>query len=472
MKIGLVDPRTTPLAEESFPQLGIGYLAAAVTQDVSLLRVLDRRTASREEEEAFLAERFDAVGISAASFTFRDALAFGRAVKARRPQTRVVLGGPHVSVTLADSLAEGVGDLAVYGEGEATFADLVRRWRTSGTQDRPASVPGLIYPEEDRFVRTPPRPPLADLDAIPFPAFHLFPMQAYSSYPLMTSRGCPFRCVYCCCHLLWGKKPRFRSAENILSEIRYARERFHWKGKPFLVLDDTFNLQPGRVEAFCEGLLREHLDITYHVWGFRADLAPMEMIRKLKASGCLSVSMGIESADPDVLRRIRKGESLAQIVETLRNLRKAGIHAMCLFMIGNPGDTLQSTRETLRFAKKERIYLMAFNMALPYPGTELWDFVQSSGRFLHKDFTRFHHYSTEPVFETDDFTAEERTRAFLMARRFERTQRIKFEVLRKVDALRRGEFRTLSWDKVYRAARRLGRYVIDLTLDRNRTEKL
>jgi len=399
VKIGLVDPRTGALAEESFPHLGLGYLGSQVEGIASEVRVLDRRVAGPAEEDAFLAQGLDVVGITAASFTFEEALAFARRIRAASPRTRIVLGGPHVSVTMQDSFADPAVDFAVYGEGEQTFPELVRALQ-GGDPHAPASVPGLLYRRGDGIESTPPRPPVPDPDVLPFPCFERFPMRLYSSYPLYTSRGCPFHCVYCCCHLLWGNKPRFRSPENILQEIRLARERFGWEDKSFLILDDTFNLRPARVEAFCDQILQEGLRLRYHVWGFRADLAPMSMLRKLKASGCESVSIGVESANAEVLKRIRKGESLAQILETIRNLKSVGIVPVCLFMIGNPGDTLETARETISFARKNRLYLSVFNMALPYPATDLWKFVTESGTFLRRDFVHFHPYSREPIFAT------------------------------------------------------------------------
>jgi len=471
LKIGLVDPRTGKLSEESFPHLGLGYLGSKVEELASCVRVLDRRVATPAEEEAFLAEGLDVVGISAASFTFEEAIDFARRIKAQTPGTRVVLGGPHVSVAMRDTFADAAVDLAVYGEGEETFPDLIRTLQ-NGASDPLASVRGLLYRKGDGIEQTPPRPPVQDQDGIPFPCFHLFPMEKYSSYPLYTSRGCPFRCIYCCCHLLWGNKPRFRSPENIIREIRHARENFAWTDKSFLILDDTFNLRPKRVEAFCDQLLREELKISYYVWGFRADLAPMPMLKKMKTSGCESVSVGVESANEEVLRRIRKGESLHQILETLNNLKKVGIYPVSLFMIGNPGDTLETARETIEFARMNRLYLSVFNMALPYPATDLWTFANESGTFLKDSFTQFHHYSSEPIFETPEFPAADRIRAYRMARRFERKQRIKFEILRKVDFIRRGEFRDLSWERVSRSAGRLRRYLLDLLFERKSEEKL
>lgn len=164
------------------------------------------------------------------------------------------------------------------------------------------------------------------------PDFTSLDMDNYSRYPILTSRGCPYDCTYCCCDTLWGKKWRFRSPGNLVNEIRQARTLYQWKDRHFVIVDDTFNLKPKRVEAFCDGLLEANLGINYYVWGFRADRAPMAMLKKMKASGCIGVSIGVESANSEVLKKIRKGESIKQITETVFNLKKVGIYPNCLFL--------------------------------------------------------------------------------------------------------------------------------------------
>jgi radical SAM superfamily enzyme YgiQ (UPF0313 family) len=230
-------------------------------------------------------------------------------------------------------------------------------------------------------------------------------------------------------------------------------------------------MKPERVEMFCDRLIHENLSLDYYIWGFRADRAPLRILQKLKESGAISVSIGIESANPGVLGQIRKGESIEQITETVGLLRKIGLYPMCLFMIGNPGDTLDTVKETIRYIRKNRLYLVSFNMALPYPKTELWNFVEKTGTFLHQDFTRFHHYSKQPVFETRDFTAPERARAFKLCCRLERVQRLKFEIERKMNWIRRGDFHSLSWTRLKASVRRMMKYILDLVLERAPKEK-
>lgn len=470
MRIALIDPRTFSLPEESFPSLGLGYLAAVAAQAGHEVQIFDLRVGDTAGKRRYLKEGFDLVGLTTTSFTFSDALRVAREIKAAHPGSRLLFGGPHTTIAGEEVLVEGAVDFAVFGEGEVTFRELLAALET-GDENGLAAIPGLMLPRSGKKAQGPSRPWIEDLDALPLPDFSSLDMGAYTKYPIITSRGCPFQCVYCCCGPLWGKKWRYRSPESLNHEIRTAVDRYGWAGKPFNILDDTFNLNPERVEAFCDRLIADKLDLQYHVWGFRADRAPMRMLEKLKASGCLSVSIGVESASPNVLKQMRKGETIDQITETLGNLKKVGIYPMCLFMIGNPGDTLETVKQTIRYAADNRLYLVTFNMALPYPKTELWDYVEANGRFLRRDYTEFHHYSEVPLFETPDFSAEDRSTAFKLARAFERKQRIRFEIFRKVDFIRRGDFRALSRERVQNAVRRLFKYSLDLVFGRVSKEK-
>lgn len=470
MKIALIDPRTDSLPVESFPHLGLGYMAAIAKQEGHKAEIFDLRIGNAGQKERYLQEDFDVVGITATSFAFSEALSIAQSVKENNAKTKLILGGPHVSIATEEIFLNSPFDFGVVGEGELTFRELLgalERKRRESFQ----SIPGLIYVENGKTIRTPPRHWIEDLDQLPMPDFTSLNMNSYSQYPLLTSRGCPFQCVYCNCGTIWGKKWRFRSPEKIVNEIRHAQTFYQWEDRSFAIVDDIFNLMSERVEKFCDLLIQEKLNIDYYVWGFRADRTPLRILEKMKESGAISVSIGIESANPEVLKRIRKGESIEQITKTIRNLKKVDIYPMCLFMIGNPGDTLEAVKETIRYVKKNHLYLVTFNMTLPYPKTELWSYIENKGTFLHKDYTNFHHYSKEPIFETTDFTAKERTKAFRLACRLERIQRLKLELERKIRFIRRREFRSLSWKLLKTAIQRMIKYFLDLVFEREPKEK-
>jgi len=471
MKSALIYPNTNALPEDSFPHLGLGYMAAVAKQEGHTAEIFDMRIKKCAEEKQYLRDDFDVIGITTTSFTFSEASFIAQSVKEKYPDKIIILGGPHVSIATEDIFSKSLFDIGVVGEGEETFSELLGVLDKNRFEEL-KMIPGLIFFENEKVVRTGIRPWKINIDKFPIPDFTSLNMDNYSRFPILTSRGCPFHCTYCCSEILWGRKWRFRSPKNLVNEIKHAQDFYNWENKHFVIVDDTFNLDPKRVEAFCDELLKEKININYYIWGFRADRAPIRMLKKMKESGCIGVSIGVESANPEVLKKIRKGESIEQITETVNNLKKTGIYPNCLFMIGNPGDSMKTVMETMRYVKKNRLYLVGFNMALPYPKTELWNYVENHGKFIQTDYTNFHHFSKNPIFETAEFTAEERSEAFAFARQLEIRQRLKFEVMRKIDFIIHGDYSSLSIKRLSAALSRLKKYFIDFVFVRTPKEKL
>ena len=175
---------------------------------------------------------------------------------------------------------------------------------------------------------------------------------------------------------------------------------------------------------FCEQLRKNHIDIEWACQGLRANNVTLELAQKMREVGCQSVSIGIESAVPEVLKNINKGETLEEISKGIENLSQAGIIVQGSFMIGNPGDNLESCEKSIEFIKKSPLLGANFYLALPYPKTELWQFIQDHGRFLKTDYTEFQNISDEPVFETPDFPAEDRKNAYRLAQEFVRRRNL------------------------------------------------
>jgi radical SAM superfamily enzyme YgiQ (UPF0313 family) len=190
------------------------------------------------------------------------------------------------------------------------------------------------------------------------------------------------------------------------------------------------------------------------------------MLKAMRRSGCRSVSVGVESANPRVLRNIRKNETLAEIEEGIRNIKNAGILCQTLNMIGNPGDNLDTVKETIAFNRRLKVDSATFYLAIPYPKTGLWDFVEKNGRFLQSDYTRFHHFSTEPIFETQDFTREQRSQAYRMARRFELWTKLATSFRRKLTRAFRGDLKGIGWVDIGRSIASLAKLAFNLVLCR------
>ena len=440
MRVGLIDPspRRTKLRNDVFPHLGLGYLTASLIERGFDVEVVDYAVAKPSERDRFLNACHDVVGISAATFHYKEAIDLSKKIKDRYPSTRVVIGGPHVTLMKDAVMDEETVDYGILGEGEESFRLLIEILveRDEASKENLKKVPGLMFRLEGTKIVNPSGSWIRDLDSLSFPAFHKFPMERYDCYPLLTSRGCPYQCVYCSNPTIWGRQWRARSARNIVSEIEYSLEYFNIPYNWFVIVDDTFNLNMKRAEAFCDLIIEKKLDINWGCWGFRADRISATLAAKMKKAGCLSVGIGIESADPQILLAMKKGETIEKITDGIRILNRAKIDVIGQFMIGNPGDILKTIQRSIAYAKSQPLANIEFYLAIPYPGTTLWDYVKKHGILLKDDYTSYHHFSNKPVFETPEFTARERVLALKEAKRLVRRRNLVTGFKRKISVVR------------------------------------
>lgn len=419
MHIGLVEPSPDLVAgvDTKTPHLGLLYVAAALLREGHKVDILDIKVATKQEIEEFFAKRHDAIGISVTSASFNYALAIIRKVKQLYPDIPIVVGGPHVSVSGKDVLEYGEIDFAIYGEGEITAVELFGLLQDNPrpSSDRCQAINGIIYRDGSKIRMSSPRELIKDIDSVPFPAMDLVPLERYTSYSIITSRGCPFKCTYCSTPLIWNGKWRARSADNIIDEIEYLAEK---GGKKYTYInDDNFTLDIKRAHLICDKIIEKNFDLRFSSMGIRADRVDLPLLQKMYKAGIVSLSVGVESANAEVLKSIKKGETLEDITRGLRLAKKVGMRIVGLFMIGNPGDTLDTAKETIDFALKEDFDEVIFALALPYPKTGLWDYVEKEGRWIKKDYINFSHFSDQPIFETPEFPLKDRIEAYRLAQK-------------------------------------------------------
>ncbi len=217
---------------------------------------------------------------------------------------------------------------------------------------------------------------LADLDSLPYPAWDLFPMEIYLAHPVVnigqdmdviTSRGCPYGCKYCYHH--FGRKWRGRSAEHVVGELVELRER--WSVECISFQDDCFVVDAGRVADICGGIDANVPGLKWSCTG-RVGLVTPELLGRMKASGCVSVSYGLESGSEEMLKAMHKAQTLEQMAQAVEWTRQAGLRCPVSFMIGYPGETPMTVAETAKFCCDNYIRLQDLMFVTPYPGTELW----------------------------------------------------------------------------------------------------
>ena len=467
MNIGLIDPSAKKTASP-MPHLGLAYVAGALETKGHSVAVLDLDVSNAGEIEQFLGTPFDLIGITAASFTFRRAVEAIKAYKARNPGVPVVMGGPHISLEL-EKVFDGAGiDFGVYGEGEFTITELAARLEAGfdSARDGYDGILGLIYKRDGKIIVNPPRLKNRELDRLPFPSYASLAMERYDTYPVITSRGCPYKCTFCTVPLVDGNLWRERSAENVLEEIRSLTSRYGKKTVAFC--DDNFNGQVERVKELCARLIDSKLLLKWFCWSFRADRADPDMLKAMKEAGCYHVSVGLESADPQVLKDVKKSLTLKKVEDGVRNIKAAGISCQTLNMIGNAGDNLETVKATISFNRRLSVDGALFHLAVPYPKTELWDWVEKNGRWLKFDYTEFHHFSAEPIFETDDFVGEERLKAYRLARRFEREVAFRAALRKKWARFWASGVKDLTFTDILKSLRTLTRLALQFIFAEDR----
>ncbi|TWI76933.1 radical SAM superfamily enzyme YgiQ (UPF0313 family) [Desulfobotulus alkaliphilus] len=368
MRIILIAP-PYPLQQAPSPPLGLCYVAAACLAQKAEVKILDFIVAPWSPEilqKAFDEFPPDVIGITGVTMTAPEALEIIRAARKIRPEALCFMGGPHATFD-ADNLLKDTPelDLVVLGEGEATLAELVPRLRNPETwQD----IAGIAYKENGSVVFTPKRPLIEDLDALPLPARHLLPISRYQAlgFPvsIITSRGCPNGCIFCLGRRMVGAKVRHRSASLVVDEI----EGLLAMGFSYInIADDLFTADALRVEAFCEEIRKRDLVFCWSVFS-RVNTINVRILRLMKEAGCVTVSFGIESGCPDMLKRVKKGITLDQARDAVAACRETGMRAHASFMVGLPGETEESLMLTQKFQDELGIE-SGYHFLCPFPGT-------------------------------------------------------------------------------------------------------
>jgi anaerobic magnesium-protoporphyrin IX monomethyl ester cyclase len=385
--------KSTEVIENSSPPLGISYLASVLEQKECEVRIIDMNLTGMNVEDIvpiIEKEQPQVVGISTGTPTFPNGVRIADLIKAVNPQTYIVFGGIHATSLPNEALMTPSIDIVCRGEGELVIADLYEALILS--KKTLAEVPGISFKIDDQIIHNPPREYITNLDEIPFPARHLLSLSKYSQRGAMvTSRGCPARCIFCSCGAFAGRTIRTRSPENVIAEMRLMHETYGIT--QFQFHDDTFTMFPDRAIEVCKLLIKENKG-----WEFgcqsRVTQITQELADILYAAGCRAIQFGVESGNPYVLRSIRKGITLEKVEEAVKAVRKAGIpHITCGFMVAHPEDTKETIKDTVNFAKK-LIGLGATSCPMsiftPYPGTDIFNNPEKYGiKILSMDWEKY-----------------------------------------------------------------------------------
>ena len=397
------------------------------------IATLEDPTAAIWAEIRTAIKEFDAgvVGISSKTQNFPSAMRIARIAKEHNPDTLVVLGGPHATLSTTAALDCPDIDVAVLGEGEMTLVELLKA-RESGT---PLSeVAGLAYRRDGREFFTPTRANMADLDELPFPA-QAAPqvLRDYESYPpeafgyVFSARGCPYSCTFCESKAIWTQKTRWRSPENVVAELKLLTER----GVRYIYFDDdTFGIHPRYIERLC-GLIET--ECPGLKWGCEMTVGVVKerSMERMRRAGCVRVNIGIESGNNQILRSVKKGHTIEKAYPAVDVCRRKGIEVGAFFMVGFPEETEETLQDTLTAIERINADTIMLSIFTPYPGSELFQVCKELG-VVDDDFdiTIYNHQSPENCFT-----------AYIPPARFKELVREAVSIVRRKN--RRGRWRRI-----------------------------
>jgi anaerobic magnesium-protoporphyrin IX monomethyl ester cyclase len=380
-------------AMQPYPPLGTLYAASYLREQGYDVALFDAMLAESEQEwdDALARERPRFAVLYEDNFNYLSKMcllrmrqaAFAMIAMARERGCTVIVGGSDAS-DHGDAYIAAGADYVLVGEGEQTLGELLGR--LTGRGDAPLdAILGLVYrdPDRDTFVRTPRRPDIKDLDALPFPAWDLvdipryqeiwYGRHGYYSMNMVTTRGCPFHCNWCA-KPIWGQRYNVRSPENVAQELRWIKERFHPDHIWFV--DDIMGLKPGWLDRFADLIEEYDARIPFKCLN-RADLLLRgNTVQSLKRAGAKTLWIGAESGSQKVLDAMEKGTRVEQIYEATRRLHAAGIEVGYFLQFGYPGETRDDIELTLQMVRDCRPDDIGMSVSYPLPGTRFHDRVR------------------------------------------------------------------------------------------------
>ncbi len=374
------------------PSLALGYLAAVLEKNNIKVKIIDADILRLNERDLFKIIKKvppTIIGLTGNVFTAKYSIYTALKLKKEFGNANIIFGGPYATIEYEFLLNNNIAEIVVLGEGEKTFLELIKALQ-SGEDLK--NTKGIAYKKDKKIIVNPLRENIQNLDDLPFPAWHLFPnIKKYKNLrgvtnkpylPLMTSRGCPYSCIWCtkCIH---GKKLRYRSAENVFAEIRYFVEKYDVK--EFIVMDDTFTQNRVRVLKLCFLLRNYRKKIVLNLYnGVRADKLDDFLIKALKSVGVNRITLGIESGNQMVLNRIKKSLDLKDVIKSLDLIKKNHLISDIFIMLGLPFDTKKTVNGTIRFTRSLNPDHAYYFLTIPYRGTELYEIVKNHGTFLEE----------------------------------------------------------------------------------------
>jgi len=413
-KILLVNPPYSRARVKAVFSAGLGYIAEILKASGFEHHVLDM---SLGYDYNVLQKKIDEISadliaISMMSYNYKETYALVEKIKIKNPNIGIVAGGPHISLLRKEVLNKCKHlDYGVVLEGERTIVELCQG-------NALESIKGLIYRSQNNMVYNGDRDFIENLDGIPYPCYEGFELEKtldknVNALPIVSSRGCPFDCIYCPVQCSIGARFRMRSPENILGELRYWYDKGY---KRFSFADDNFTLVKERVFNLCELIKKSNMpDLKLSCDnGIRADRVDRDLLTLMKQVGFYRIAFGVEAGNDKILKNLKKSENIGTLKQRITEACDLGYEVDLFFLVGSPGETPQDLNDSFKIALEYPIGIAYFYNIIPFPHTELFSWIEKNGRFLKDPADYLNDYpilDNVPVFETKDMPFKLRKKA-------------------------------------------------------------
>ena len=382
----------------ALPPLGLAIIGGVLREEGHSVEILDINIfglSKKQVEHQLKTSSYDIVGITTYLDSFPYLQWLTSVIKEISPTVDIILGGPLVTSLPEIILTNTEATIGVIGEGEKTVIELLTAIKEKKDLK---SIPGLIFKNEGKIETTRLRDPTPNLDTVPFPNWDLFPLDIYfniekfniryskpriikaknSQLLTMTSRGCPFNCDYC--SRIFGRKVRWRSVEKVVQELKYYKEKYNLEAVYFR--DDNFTLNNSYAVKLCESIIKAELELKWDCVT-SVTLVDKELLKLMKQSNCTHIGYGIESLNPEILNKVHKPITVDHIKRAIRETQAVGIKPIGFIIVGLPGETEETLKTTVKFAREVGIKIYA-NQALPIPNSALFELAKSMGKITNE----------------------------------------------------------------------------------------
>ena len=418
------------------PNIGLGYLAQTLLENNIRYDVLDMLLGYSLRDLKAKVDIFkpDLLGMNLFSNKYKIAYETIENIKKYWPSMHVVVGGPHVSCLRSKVLEECTAiDYGIILEGENALLELC-------IGEDVKKIKNLIYRDGDKIVFNETREFVDDLDLIPFPTYTGFKIDKYiEEKSLVSSRGCPYNCTYCAVGTVIGKKVRVRSPKNVVDEIEYWYKKGY---RQFSFQDDNFTFYKERVIEICDEIERRGFkDLFLRCAGARADKLDFNLLKRMKDVGFKTIAIGVEAGNDRILKVLKKGEKFEAIDKAVKLSCEMGFDVYLNFLAGSPYETLSDIKDSIDFALKYPIFYAEWSNIIPYPNTELYDWLCKKGYLLKKPEEYLNDNSTTsnvPIFETPELPYKVRVKILTSLKK------VRKKILRR-GLTRRLEQRRIPW---------------------------